>query len=302
MIYAMTTRSFVDGAFTKNPGVTRYLRVEMAEAGYAVQILPVDLWLAEVLAAADGNGVLLHVHGFNLEQHETFARHHLIAEGLAQQGFGGVVVSFDWPTNGAVFDYREDRADAHTVAPQLVLDGIAVLRKAAPGIKLDIMAHSMGALVTRHAFHRVVELGKAGAVDVSVGQVLLVAADIAAKSMKTGAKKSAALYAHAGRITNYYSRADEVLSLSQWYRLFQAQRLGFEGMPDSVPPGHADVYVQHYYNAHKHEWPNTASISHNWHFLDTQFYRDAALVLAGHPAATMPTRAPTNEGNQALIG
>ena len=131
---------------------------------------------------------------------------------------------------------------------------------------------------------------------------LPVAAAIAAKSMKTGAKKSAALYAHADRITNYYSRADEVLSLAQWYRLFQAQRLGFEGMPDSVPPGHADVYVQHYYNAHKHKWPNTASISHNWHFLDSQFYRDAALVLTGHPAATMPTRAPTNEGNQALIG
>jgi esterase/lipase superfamily enzyme len=302
MIYAMTTRSYVDGAFTRKPGVTRYLKVEKIGAGFAVQILPLDTWLAEVLAAAGGHGVLLHVHGFNLEQHETLARHELIAAGLAQHGFGGVVVSFDWPTNGALFDYRQDRADAHTVAPQLVLDGIAVLRKAAPGIGLDIMAHSMGSLVTRHAFHRVVELGKAGAVDISVGQVLLVAADIAAKSMKIGAKKSAALYAHADRITNYYSRADEVLSLSQWYRLFQAQRLGFEGMPDSVPPGHADVYVQHYYNAHKHDWPNTPSISHNWHFLDAQFYRDAALVLAGHPAATMPTRAPTNEGNQALIG
>lgn len=302
MIYALTTRSFADGAFTRNPGVTRYLKVEKAGAGFAVQILPVDRWMAEVLAAAGGQVVLLHVHGFNLEQHEILARHGLIAEGLAQHGFGGVVVSFDWPTNGAVFDYKSDRADAHTVAPQLVLDGIAVLRKAAPGIRIDLMAHSMGALVTRHAFQRVVELGKAGAVDLSVGQVLLVAADIAAKSMKTGAKKSAALYAHAGRITNYFSRADEVLSLSQWYRLFQAQRLGFEGMPDRVPPGHADVYVQHYYNAHKHEWPNTPSISHNWHFLDSQFYRDAALVLAGHPAATMPTRAPTNEGNQALIG
>lgn len=302
MIYALTTRSFADGAFTRNPGVTRYLKVEKAGAGFAVQILPVDRWLAEVLAAAGGQGVLLHVHGFNLEQHEILARHGLIAEGLAQHGFGGVVVSFDWPTNGAVFDYKSDRADAHTVAPQLVLDGIAVLRKAAPGIRIDLMAHSMGALVTRHAFQRVVELGKTGAVDLSVGQVLLVAADIAAKSMKTGAKKSAVLYAHVGRITNYFSRADEVLSLSQWYRLFQAQRLGFEGMPDSVPPGHADVYVQHYYNAHKHEWPNTPSISHNWHFLDSQFYRDAALVLAGHPAATMPTRAPTNEGNQALIG
>ncbi|MGI3183782.1 alpha/beta hydrolase [Nioella aestuarii] len=298
----MTTRSFVDGAFTKNPGVTRYLRVEKAGAGYAVQILPVDTWLAEVLAAAGGNGVLMHVHGFNLEQHETFARHELIADGLAQHGFNGVAVSFDWPTNGAVFDYRKDRADAHLVAPQLVLDGIAVLRKAMPGITIDIMAHSMGSLVTRHAFHRVVELGKAGTVDISVGQVLLVAADIAAKSMKVGAKKSAALYAHAGRITNYYSRADEVLSLSQWYRLFQAQRLGFEGMPDGVPSGHADVYAQHYYIAHKQDWPNTASISHNWYFLDAQFYRDAALVLAGHPAATMPTRAPTNAGNQALIG
>jgi esterase/lipase superfamily enzyme len=148
----------------------------------------------------------MHVHGFNLEQQETFARHALIADGLKQQGFGGVVVSFDWPTNGVLFDYKSDRADAHTVAPQLLLDGVAVLRKAAPAIKIDIMAHSMGSLVTRHAFQRVVELGKADSADMTVGQVLLVAADIAAKSMKHGARKSAALYAHAGRVTNYYTR------------------------------------------------------------------------------------------------
>lgn len=303
MIYAMTARSLVAGSFTTNPGVTRYLKADRTSTGqWSVQVMELATWVAEVLAAAGGNGVLLHVHGFNLEQQETFARHALIADGLKQQGFGGVVVSFDWPTNGVLFDYKSDRADAHTVAPQLLLDGVAVLRKAAPGIKIDIMAHSMGSLVTRHAFQRVVELGKADSADMTVGQVLLVAADIAAKSMKHGARKSAALYAHAGRVTNYYSRADEVLSLSQWYRLFQAQRLGFEGMPDGVPPGHADVYVQRYYVAHKQDWPATASISHNWHFLDRQFYRDAALVLAGHPAATMPTRTVTDQGNQALIG
>ena len=54
MIYAMTTRSYVDGAFTRKPGVTRYLKVEKIGAGFAVQILPLDTWLAEVLAAAGG--------------------------------------------------------------------------------------------------------------------------------------------------------------------------------------------------------------------------------------------------------
>lgn len=153
MIYAMTARSLVAGSFTTNPGVTRYLKADRTSTGqWTVQVMELATWVAEVLAAAGGNGVLLHVHGFNLEQQETFARHALIADGLKQQGFGGVVVSFDWPTNGVLFDYKSDRADAHTVAPQLLLDGVAVLRKAAPGIKIDIMAHSMGSLVTRHAF------------------------------------------------------------------------------------------------------------------------------------------------------
>ena len=87
---------------------------------------------------------------------------------------------------------------------------------------------------------------------------------------------------------------------ADWPR--QAMFLGFEGMPAAAPAGHANVYVQKYYVDHKTNWPVTLSISHNWHFLDAQFYRDAALTLAGYPAATMPTRGVTDLGNQALTG
>lgn len=303
MKYVITTRSLNNGKFTNNPGVTRYLRVERNDAGQEVaHFLAAGAWAAEVLAAAAGNGVLIHVHGFNVRQPLMLERHGLIRAGLAAHGFGGVVVSFDWPANGIVFDYASDRKDAHAVAPRLALDAIGVLRQAAPGVKIDILAHSMGNLVTRHAFHRLVELGQATTGTFAVGEVLMVAADIAAKSMGTGAVKSKELYDFSTRITNYYSRADEILSLSQLYRALQAPRLGFQGLPDSVSPGTHDVYVQDYYNNHKTEWPNDSSISHNWHFLDQQFYRDAALTISGHVAAAMPTRAPTNLGNQALVG
>lgn len=304
MEYLITTRSLVSGQFTNNPGVTRYIKVIRDGAGQLVaHFLSAGDWAAEVLAASGGHGVLIHVHGFNMAQHETIDRHIRIRTGLAAQGFQGAVVSFDWPSDGAVLQYGADRSDAHTVAPQLVLDGIGVLRKADAGVGIDILAHSMGALVTRHGFLRLVELGKAGQLDFSVGEVLLVAPDIAAKSMKTGAVKSKALYDFSGRITNYYSRADEILNLSNWvFRIGQDPRLGFEGMPDGVPAGTADVYVQKYYIDHKSQYPPGPSISHNWHFLDDGFYRDAALTLAGTPALSMPTRAPTNLGNQALIG
>ncbi len=302
MAYVLSTRSLVGGQFTNNPGVSRHVKIIPNAAGQRVaHFLTADDWAAEVLAASGGHGVVLHVHGFNVRQPTMLDRHALIEPGLAAHGFQGAVVSFDWPSNGVVFNYSKDRADAHTVAPQLALDGIGVLRKADPNVKIHIFAHSMGNLVTRHAFHRLVELGKAAQLDFSVGEVLMIAADIASKSMGATSKKSKALYDHAGRITNYYSRADEILSLAQIYRLGQAPRLGFVGLPDTAPSGPADVYVQDYYNTHKHEWPTGPSISHNWQFLDSGFYRDAALTIAGTAAASMPTRAPTNLGNQALI-
>ncbi|QBY02392.1 alpha/beta hydrolase [Rhodophyticola sp. CCM32] len=303
MDYIISTRSVNSGKFTNNPGVTRYLKIIPGAAGQKVaHFLTADAWAAEVLAQANGQGVLIHVHGFNIQQRELMARHDLVRDGLKAQGFGGAVVSFDWPTNGVFLEYAKDRADAHTIAPQLVLDVIGVLRKAKADVKIDIFAHSMGNLVTRHAFTRLVELGKATALDFSVGEVLMVAADIAGKSMNAGAKKSKALYDFSGRITNYYSRADEILSLSQIYRLGQASRLGFSGLPDRAPADCANVTVQNYYIQHKNEWPQSTSISHNWEFLDATFYRDAALTLAGTPANAMPTRGVTDLGNQALIG
>lgn len=304
MDYIFTSRSKSRaGTFTDNPGVTRYLKLPSKKSGAKKgQIVQKDAWVREVLALAKSDDILIYVHGFNTTHNDMLRRHRKIRIGLAKKGYRGAVVSFDWPSDGKISNYSKDLADAQKVCPQLVLDGIVPLLTARPSIRIHILAHSMGSLVVRHGFAKTVKAKVGTNPNWKIDQVLLVAADIDAKSFTNGNPKINPLVARCARLTNYYSWADTILAASNWlYWGGKLPRLGFEGAPDAAPSEAVDIYCQKHYIVNKDSYPNNIAKSHTWYFDDPYFFEDVSLVVAGRlDSAKFPTRVPTDLGNLAL--
>ena len=97
------------------------------------------------------------VHGFNVDEKDAFNFHRTVSENLDAVGFRHVLVSFDWPARGTITNYLEDNHDALVAAPNLVTGGIALFaRFTRPDCRtrVHVVAHSMGAYVTREAFRQ----------------------------------------------------------------------------------------------------------------------------------------------------
>lgn len=304
MDYIYTSRSkSASGTFTDNPGVTRYLMLPTKKKGAKKgQIVAKEKWIERVLSEAKSGDILIYVHGFNTSHNDMLRRHRKIRKGLKKNGYQGAVVSFDWPSDGKVLNYAKDLADAQEVCAQLVKDGIVPLLTAKPQTNIHILAHSMGSLVVRHGFAKTAGVKVGGSDTWKIGQVLLVAADIDAKSFTAGNPKFKSLVARCSRLTNYYSWADTVLAASNWiYWGGDLPRLGFEGAPDSAPSVAADIYCQKHYVTHKDTYPESISQSHTWYFDDPFFFEDVSHVVAAQLASEkIPTRVPTDLGNLAL--
>lgn len=304
MDYIYTSRSkSSSGTFTDNPGVTRYLKLPSKKSGAKKgQIVQKEKWIKAVLATAKSDDIVIYVHGFNTTHNDMLRRHRKIRKGLSKKGYRGAVISFDWPSDGKVANYSKDRADAQKVCPQLVLDGIVPLLEARPSIRIHILAHSMGSLVVRHGFTKTTKAKVGNKQKWKIAQVMLVAADIDARSFTAGNSKYKSLVARCAQLTNYYSWADEILNASNWvYWGGTHPRLGFEGAPDAAPSKAVGIYCQKYYIAHKNNYPNGPSKSHTWYFDEPFFYQDVSHVLADKLApAKFPTRVPTDLGNLAL--
>lgn len=304
MDYIYTSRSkSASGTFTNNPGVTRYLMLPSKKKGAKKgQIVAKAKWINAVLGTAKGDDILIYVHGFNTTHNDMLRRHRKIRKGLRKQGYLGAVISFDWPSNGDPDAYGEDLADAQEVCAQMVLDGIVLLMTERPAIKIHILAHSMGSLVVRHGFTKTAKVKIGNKQNWQIEQVLLVAADIDARSFTAGNSKYKSLVARCAQLTNYYSWADSILDASNWlYWGGNHPRLGYEGAPDAAPSKAVDIYCQKHYITNKDSYPVGIGKSHKWYFEDPFFYQDVSHVLAGKLAPDkFPTRVPTDLGNLAL--
>ena len=76
----------------------------------------------------DENGVyngniLVYIHGYNNNQDKLLKRHRQLKKSLQKNGFNGVVVSFDWPSEGNPLEYYNDRDDAKNTALNFITDG-----------------------------------------------------------------------------------------------------------------------------------------------------------------------------------
>ncbi len=294
MPHVFTRRTFfaAQNRFTNNAAtLTRYLNVPDGTTPDGGHIIDRDQWLSQVNARANGGDILVFIHGFNTDQSEMLVRLKKIETNLAAQGFHGVVVAFDWPSNGSILGYGSDRADAKKVAPHMVVDGLGPLLNLSSGQKLHVLCHSMGAYLTLRGFAGVGDSGGPGTVPWGVDEVLFVSGDCDQDWFEQGAWGGLVLDHRAKRFTNYYSTLDQVLDLSG--SIIHGQpRAGHDGLPPAVPAKFNDVYCgQQYIN----KVPNADKgliRSHTWFFDDVGFYRDIALTLGGQSPSTLPTRSP----------
>ncbi len=310
MDFILSTRRAENGLLGFKQGSVKYLAIPETKDVPSLehQIRSADSWFRKASAAAILPGettrghVVLLVHGYNVDATEMLKHHRNVSSKLRKQGFKGLCVSFDWPSDGTVVGYLNDRRDARWAASYLMDSGIAEFAKRQkPDCHIDvsILAHSMGCYVVREAFDFADGQHAISQANWTVSQVAFVAADISASSMEHGDSESRSLFRHLVRLTNYYSPYDEILSISNTKRIGASRRLGRVGLPAARSEKAVNLYCGQYYKEHV---GGGALGSHSWYFGDNRFYQDLVLTLKGElDRAAIPGRQRASDGGLALM-
>lgn len=258
------------------------------------------MWATRVLADArkgvpkgqPGN-ILVFVHGYNNSQRIVIERHRRLHDDLRADGFAGVVVSFDWPSGDKGLFYLEDLVDANNSAYQLVGDGIMLLAGLqVPDCKvnLHILAHSMGAYVTREAFTAADDADDLTGKTWHTSQIMLIAGDISSGSLGQDEQRTAGLYRNCTRLTCYSNRHDGVLGLSNVKRAGVKPRAGRVGLPDDAPSKAVNVDCGDYWTSIPKHQKVIGNREHSWHIGDPVFTRDMIDTMNGVDRDVMVTR------------
>jgi pimeloyl-ACP methyl ester carboxylesterase len=303
MEYIFTARNTTNGTFGVNPGPTKFLEVPPNAIRHRPDMaIPRSDWFRKVQALAETGvnaqgrptgDVLIFVHGFNVDLDLILKRHRQIRAALEALGYRGALVSFDWPCGESALSYLDDRTKAKETALRLVSDGLAPfcrMQATDCAIRTHVLAHSMGAFVLREAFDDADDRAALVTSGWSMGQVMLIAADVSADSMGPSAV-SASLYRHCTRLTNYANPFDAVLSISGAKRVGVSPRVGRIGLPVSAPAKAVNVDVGLYYDEHREDFAGIPNADHSFHFSSPQMLKDIYLTLLGEiDRASIPTR------------
>jgi esterase/lipase superfamily enzyme len=281
----------------------KYLKMPEGAAPHKDHELSFTRWGAalrdEAGCGTDKKGnILFFVHGFNTEVFELMERHGKIRDGLRAQGYDGAIVSFDWPSNGHVLGYVNDRLDARAAANTLMEDGIRPFAKAQTpdcDVNVHVLAHSMGCFLTRECFDYADDDPTSAQSSWMISQVAMVAADISRRSMREGSSNARSLIRRSTRVTNYYSRHDQVLSISEVKRVGVSRRLGRVGAPDDRSEKVVNLDCSDLYQsipAH-----HGCTESHRWYFDEPQFYADlCATLISNLDREVIPNRTRSADG------
>ncbi len=301
-----------DKRFGSEPAPSSYLFVpedpDVLPKATPDQLRTPDAWAKKVIAegrkgvrAGDNGNILVFVHGYNNSQETVMHRHRRLRLDLRAAAFKGIVVSFDWPSGDIGAFYLEDLVDANKSAFQLVRDGIMLLAKYQEPdclVNIHILAHSMGAYVTREAFTAADDADDLAGSAWHVSQIMLIAGDISARSLKAGDHRSDGLYRNCTRLTNYSSRHDGVLNLSNFKRAGVASRAGRNGLPDEAPDQAVNVDCSQHYASIPDDQPVIGSREHSWHIGDPVFTQDMIDTMNGVDRASGSTREPAGAPNR----
>jgi esterase/lipase superfamily enzyme len=310
MDFFFSVRGRSGDGYSNRLGGAKYLAVPEASGTLARgHEIGVTQWVRDVQAAAGASDsakgqILIFVHGFNTDQWDMLERHRKIRSGLEAHGFRGVVVSYDWPSDGSVLGYTSDRRDARLAADMLFSHGIRRLSKlqtADCDYNVHVLAHSMGAFLVREAFDYADDDHGTAQKSWTVSQVAFVAADISSKSMKEDSPKTSSLLRHCTRLTSYYSPFDEVLSISEVKRIGVSRRLGRVGLPSDPSEKAVNLYCGQFFKDNRAVFGDGTAVTHRWYFDSPRFYEDLHHTIEGKlDREVIPTRGRTTLGNLAL--
>jgi len=268
------------------------------------QELQVQAWTGQILGqfpkgAPNPHGdprrqgdVLFLVHGFNVDHSSAVDFHLKCVQQLAAAGWRGQVVSFDWPSDGLVFAYLSDRANARAAASGLVTSGISVLEQMQQddcAINVHVLSHSMGGFVVQQAFTWAYQDVPP---DWKVGQLLFVAADVDYTVFSADTPTSTAFAQHGGRLTAYCNSYDKALLVSNAKRLDLAPRMGRVGLPDDAPSMMCEVDCSALFEKADPGLDQLNPVTtHTFYFDQVEFWQDVVLTLAGGiDRSVFPTR------------
>ena len=302
--YVICTRRVRQGKFESEPGKALYLRVPSGRNPSPQDRITRRVWFDEVRDRADGNAdnrldpagdVLVFIHGYNNDQDIVMRRHRQLQADLWDEGFRGLVVSFDWPSASSTLNYLEDRWDASETAIELVLGcalPLATRQQSGCETNVHLLGHSTGAYVIREAFYHARKKGALHRRDWKVSQVVFVGGDIASDTLAENDSVSRALFGRALRITNYSNHYDKVLKVSNAKRLGLRPRVGRVGVPGNAHPSVVNVDCSEYFlNLDPDTQPFYGTFCHSWHIGNRTFARDLAYVLhGGIDRHAIPTR------------
>ena len=311
--YVVCTRRARRGRFEAEPGPTSYLRVPNDRDPCPGDRIGKRTWFDEVNDRADGvadrridpgGDVLVFVHGYNNDQEIVMQRHRRLQADLWAEGFRGLVVSLDWPSDDKTLNYLEDRWDASETAIELVTGcamPLAARQKSGCATNVHLLGHSTGAYVIREAFYHARKKGVLHRGDWKVSQVAFVGGDIASASLAGDDAVSSAMFARSLRITNYSNRYDKVLKVSNAKRLGLRPRVGRVGVPANAHASVVDVDCSTFFDGlDPQAQPRLGTFCHSWHIGNRVFARDLACVLQGGiDRASIPTR--RREGNALVL-
>jgi pimeloyl-ACP methyl ester carboxylesterase len=297
--------------FVAEPGEIRFLKVPNSfrsgklVSGYGPEHkIDQGQWFEEVADLADGmkdesldrpGHVLVFVHGYNNTIKAVHNRMVQLQIDLEAEGFHGLVVAFDWPSDDSTLNYLEDRWDAAEVALQLVQHGIEPLasrQRAGCDINVHLLGHSTGAYVIMEAFVNAQKQRKLFKSDWRVAQVAFIGGDVSRDSLAADSDWSGPLFSRIMRLTNYSNGFDDVLAVSNAKRLGVSPRVGRVGLPLNCHGKSGNVDCTPFFEKlDPKKQPAFGTFCHSWHVGNRIWARDLAMTLEGRiDRNAVPTR------------
>lgn len=317
--YVLSARSLKkNGGFGSDVGKPKFLKVPRGVPATPDHEVGPDNWLKEVVDLADGvaddiisptGDVLVFVHGYNNSAQEIADRHRILQDGLLEQGWRGVVVSYDWPCDDETLNYFEDRADAAATAQYLVTHGIGLIIKGRSKYDCDtnihLLGHSTGAYVIMEGFAAAQKVGDFYKESWRIGQVAFIGGDVSSDSLDSNSDWNKPMFARIMRLTNYANGFDDVLAVSNAKRLGTQPRVGRVGLGKNANTKAVNVDCSGYFRAldpdsqqNKVGWWN-----HSWHIGNPVWTLDLAMALEGrYDRNVIPTREKRADGLHLVEG
>jgi esterase/lipase superfamily enzyme len=151
--------------------------------------------------------ILVFVHGYNTSFDEALFR---MAQIVTDSGFKGVPVLFSWPSRAKLLAYPYDRESVAFSRDDLE-KALDVLAKSTGVRKIDIIAHSMGNMLTLETL-RQAEIRGNGTFNGKLGQIMLAAPDV---DVDVFTRQMEVILRRKHDVTIFFSKDDVALAASR---------------------------------------------------------------------------------------